>query len=79
MRMGIAISLTPADQARLGAVVSDGNTPQKHVCRAQIVLLSAGGAGNRDFALGFGTWHRGLIPTSRVRNEGPRQVPRLHR
>ena len=64
MRMGIAISLAPADQAHLGAVVPDGNTPQKHVCRAQIVLLTAGGAGNRDLTFGFGTWRpSGVIPT----------------
>jgi len=50
MRTGITISLTPADQAHLKAVVSDRNTPQKHVWRAQIVLLSASGAGTRDQA-----------------------------
>jgi hypothetical protein len=45
MRIGITISLTPSDQARFAAVVSDRNSPQKHVWRAQIVLLSAGDAG----------------------------------
>jgi len=48
MRTGITISLTPADQARLEAVVSDRNSPQKHVWRAQIVLLSAGGVGTHE-------------------------------
>ena len=48
MRTGITISLTPADQAHLKAVVSDRNTPQKHVWRAQIVLLSASGAGTHE-------------------------------
>ena len=48
MRTGITISLNPADQARLEAVVSDWNNPQKHLWRAQIVLLSAGGAGTHE-------------------------------
>ena len=48
MRTGITISLTPADQARLEAVVSDRNSPQTHVWRAQIVLLSAGGVGTHE-------------------------------
>ena len=48
LRTGITISLTPADQARLEAVVSDRNSPQKHVWRAQIVLLSAGGVGTHE-------------------------------
>lgn len=48
MRTGITISLSPADQIRLEAVVADRNSPQKHVWRAQIVLLSAGGAGTHE-------------------------------
>jgi len=48
MRTGITISLTPADQAHLKAAVSDRNTPQKHVWRAQIVLLSASSAGTHE-------------------------------
>ena len=48
MRTGIIISLNPADQARLEAVVSDRNSAQKHVWRAKIVLLSAGGAGTHE-------------------------------
>ena len=48
MRTGITISLTPADQAHLKAVVSERNTPQKRVWRAQIVLLSASGAGTHE-------------------------------
>ena len=41
MRTGITISLIPADQAHLKAVVSDRNTPEKHVWRAQIVLYQS--------------------------------------
>ena len=45
MRTGISISLTPPDRLRLEALVQDRNTPQKHVWRASIVLLSADGVG----------------------------------
>jgi transposase len=45
MRPGISISVTPAELDRLRALVKDRNAPQKHVWRAQIVLLSAEGAG----------------------------------
>jgi len=48
MRTGIAVSLSPADYARLAAVVADRNSPQKHVWRAQIVLLSAQGVGTNE-------------------------------
>src|SRR5208282_4994299 len=45
MRTGISLSVTPADRDRLRDLVKDRNAPQKHVWRAQIVLLSAEGAG----------------------------------
>jgi transposase len=45
MRTGIAISLSPADHARLAGIAADRNSPQKHVWRAQIMLLSAQGVG----------------------------------
>jgi transposase len=45
MRTGISITVLPADRRRLLALVKDRNAPQKHVWRAEIVLLSAGGAG----------------------------------
>jgi transposase len=45
MRTGISVSVTPADVDRLRALVKDRNAPQKHVWRAQIVLLSAEGVG----------------------------------
>ena len=48
MRHGIAFQLTPKDQARLETIVADRNTPQKHVWRAQIVLLSAAGVGTME-------------------------------
>lgn len=48
MRTGVAISLSPADHARLAEVTADRNSPQKHVWRAQIVLLSAQGIGTNE-------------------------------
>jgi transposase len=45
MRTGISFSVTPADMTRLCALVRDRNAPQKHVWRAQIILLSADGVG----------------------------------
>jgi hypothetical protein len=45
MRTGISITLGEADSHRLEALVADRNTPQKHVWRARIMLLSAAGVG----------------------------------
>ena len=45
MRPGVSISPSEADLERLRALVKDRNAPQKHVWRAQIVLLSAEGVG----------------------------------
>ena len=45
MRKGISITLTPEGRVRLDAVVRDRNSPQKHVWRARIVLLTAEGLG----------------------------------
>src|SRR5258708_37845266 len=45
MRAGVEVRLGPGDRERLEAVVGSGNSPQKHVWRARIVLLSAAGVG----------------------------------
>ena len=45
MRTGISFTLCDGDRQRLDAIVAGRNTPQKHVWRARIVLLSAGGVG----------------------------------
>ena len=45
MRTGVSLSVTFADRARLRALVKDRNASQKHVWRAQIVLLTAEGVG----------------------------------
>src|SRR6202162_4138181 len=45
MRKGIEVRLEPGDRDRLEAVIGSGNSPQKHVWRAPIVLPSAAGVG----------------------------------
>jgi hypothetical protein len=45
MLTGISFTLTGVDRRRLKSIVSDRNTPQKHVWRAEIVLLSTDGLG----------------------------------
>ena len=48
MRTGISISLNSSDRTRLAEIAADRNSPQKHVWRAQIVLLSAQGVGANE-------------------------------
>jgi transposase len=48
MRAGVEVRLGPGDRARLEAIVGSGNSPQKHVWRARIVLLSAAGIGTME-------------------------------
>ena len=48
MREGIIVEVTAADRVRLEAVVADRNSPQKHVWRARIVLLTADGHGTNE-------------------------------
>ncbi|MGL5138294.1 MAG: IS630 family transposase [Beijerinckiaceae bacterium] len=45
MRTGISITVTASELLRLEAIVADRNSPQKHVWRCRIVLLTAKGAG----------------------------------
>jgi transposase len=48
MRTGIAVDVNIADCVRLEAIVGDRNSPQKHVWRARIVLLTAAGVGTNE-------------------------------
>jgi len=45
MRKDVFVNANAADRARLEAVVANRNSPQKHVWRARIVLLTADGVG----------------------------------
>ena len=42
------IRLSAADRSKLEAVVANRNSPQKHVWRAEIVLLTADGRGTAE-------------------------------
>jgi transposase len=48
MRAGIVVEVSASDRARLEAIVEDRNSPQKHVWRARIVLLTADGVGTNE-------------------------------
>jgi transposase len=45
MRTGISFTVSAADRTRLEAVITQPSSPQKHVWRCRIVLLSADGLG----------------------------------
>src|SRR5438270_12661147 len=62
MRRTTTIDLTETDRPALSAIVTDRNTlprvlgrPQKHVWRAQIVLLTADGCGTMELTRRTGT------------------------
>ncbi len=48
MRPGVIVTVTSADRRRLAALARNRNAAQKHVWRAQIVLLSAAGMGTNE-------------------------------
>lgn len=48
--MRTQITITASDRERLEAIVSDRNTPQKHVWRSRIILLTADGLSSRAIA-----------------------------
>ena len=54
MRKGIVIEVTACDRACLEAVVVNRNSPQKHVWRARIILLTADGLGTNAIMRGTG-------------------------
>ena len=54
MRAGISITVTPEDRVQLKSVVGDRNTPQKHVWRARIILLTADGIGTNGIVRAVG-------------------------
>ncbi len=48
MRTGIVIDVTAADRERLLSIQANRNSPQKHVWRATIILLTAAGHGTAE-------------------------------
>jgi transposase len=55
MRKITTIDLSQTDRQSLTAIVTDRNSPQKHVWRAQIVLLTADGCGTMELTRRTGT------------------------
>jgi transposase len=55
MRKRITIDVSDTDRDTLTAIVTDRNSPQKHVWRAQIVLLTADGCGTMELTRRTGT------------------------
>src|SRR5215468_10645677 len=55
VRKGVTLEMSAADRARLEAIVVDRNSPQKHVWRAQIVLLTGDGVGPNEIMRRTGT------------------------
>jgi transposase len=45
MRKGISITVTAEDRVRLDTIIRNRNSPQKHVWRARIIVLTADGEG----------------------------------
>jgi transposase len=54
MRKGIVVDVTATDRARLEAGVANRNSPQKHVWRARIILLTHDGLGTNAVMCGIG-------------------------
>ena len=48
MRTGITFEVSAADRTQLEAIAADRNSPQKHVWRAGIILLTAAGCGTAE-------------------------------
>lgn len=55
MREAIKIDLSEANRQALMAIVTNRNSPQKYVWRAQIVLLTADGCGTMELTRRTGT------------------------
>src|ERR1035437_3635331 len=55
MRTGIKVEVSATDRVLLDAIVANRNSRQKHVWRAQIVLLTADGFGTAEIMRRAGT------------------------
>jgi transposase len=54
MRKDVVVDVSAANRARLEAIVADRNSPQKHVWRARIILLTAAGLGTVEITRSAG-------------------------
>ena len=88
MRRGISITVTAEDRVRLDTIIRNRNSPQKHVWRARIVVLTSDGEGTTAItrALGKGktvVWrwqerfmYEGIEGLTRDKTR-PSRIPRL--
>ena len=83
MRAGKSLSVSSADIRRLKALVQDRNAPQKHVWRAEIVLLTADGVGTNEIMRRTGKsktcvwrWQERFIEEGSTACFATRRVPR---
>ena len=66
------IRLTAADRNELESVVANRNSPQKHVWRAKIVLMTADGHGTAELAFPGGwAFENRLPPTEDLSTDVP--------
>src|SRR6266446_6511510 len=70
------IQLSRADRSKLEAVVANRNSPQKHVWRAKIVLLTADGRGTAEIMQATGLW-RDKTRRSRIPPLSPEAAKRV--
>ena len=87
MRTGISFTVSSRDRQRLQAIVAAPKSPQKHVWRARIVLLSGDGLGTSAIMAGTGksktcVWrwqerfmHEGVDGLLRDRTRPPGKAP----
>jgi hypothetical protein len=54
MRTGILFTASSEDRSRLETIISHPSSPQKHVWRCRIVLLSADGTGTTSIMTATG-------------------------
>jgi transposase-like protein len=85
MRKRISIDISDTDRQCLMAIVTDRNSPQKHVWRAQIVLLAADGCGTMELTRRTGTsktsvwqWQERFLAEGRPRPAARQDPPGAH-
>ena len=77
MRKGIVVNVNGEDRLRLAAIVAKRNSPQKHVWRVRIILLTAAGLGTAEIMRRGGLALAGALYAGGCRRPAARQDPTL--
>jgi hypothetical protein len=87
MRGNLGLFVSSADRARLAAIIADRNSPQKHVWRAQVVLLTGDRLGTAEIMRRTGWPSLGLALAAALHRGGhgrllrdktrPSRIPKL--